>query len=90
MLRQDTDHLKTAQRVWELAREKGDIYEGKYEGWYNVREETYVTEDDARQTDYKDPASGKPLEKKCEECYFFKMGRYQAAAQGHAHASGAL
>jgi len=72
----DPEHLATAQKLWAESEKNGDIYLAHYEGWYNVREETYVTEDDAREADYKDLVSGKPLEKKSEESYFFKMSRY--------------
>jgi hypothetical protein len=31
----------------------GDIYLGNYEGWYDEREETFISEKDAELTDYK-------------------------------------
>ena len=34
-----------------------------YEGWYNVREETFVTETEAQASEFKDPASAVPLRK---------------------------
>lgn len=52
-------------------------------GWYNVREEAFVTESEASATDYKDAASGKPLQKQSEESYFFRMSRYQDALVKH-------
>lgn len=57
------EHHAVAQKVWELSRENGDIYLGTYEGWYNVREETFVAETEAKASDYKDPISGVPLQK---------------------------
>ena len=39
------------------ALDKGDIFLGNYEGWYDVKEENFVTENDAKLHDYKD-ASG--------------------------------
>lgn len=48
-----------------------------------MREETFVTEKDALATDYKDPVSGKPLEKMKEESYFFKQSRYQERLVEH-------
>eukprot|EP00050_Salpingoeca_kvevrii_P003305 m.221047 g.221047 ORF g.221047 m.221047 type:complete len:776 (-) comp10805_c2_seq2:1614-3941(-) len=77
------EHKKTAQWVWEQALKSGDIFLGKYEGWYNVREETFVTENEAQLTDYKDPVTGKPLQKQCEESYFFKMSKFQTALLKH-------
>ncbi|KAL8433292.1 hypothetical protein ACSSS7_003976 [Eimeria intestinalis] len=70
-------HKKVCQWLWNKCKEKGDIYLGSYSGWYNQREEAFVTEREAQATDYKDPVTGKPLEKMQEESYFFKMGRYQ-------------
>jgi len=40
-----------------------------------VREETFVTETEAAGTEYKDPVSGKPLEKMLESSYFFKQSK---------------
>lgn len=70
-------HKKTAQELWKRCNDAGDIYLDSYEGWYNVREETFVTENDAALSNYLDPASGKPLEKIKEESYFFKMSKYK-------------
>lgn len=70
-------HKKFAQWLFQRAMDKGDVYLGKYEGWYNVREETFVTETEAQLTDYKDPTTGTPFKKMQEESYFFKMSKYQ-------------
>jgi len=70
-------HKKTAQELWKRSNENGDVYLDSYEGWYNVREETFVTENDAELSNYLDPASGKPLEKVQEASYFFKMSKYK-------------
>ena len=59
-------HKKASQLLFLKAVEAGDIYLDTYEGWYNVREETFVTENEAAQNDYKDPTSGKPLQKMTE------------------------
>lgn len=70
-------HYKTVQHVFQLLKGTGDIYLGKYEGWYNSREEKYVPELQAKMSDYKDEVTGKPLERIEEESYFFKMSKYQ-------------
>lgn len=69
-------HKRTARQLWRLCAEAGDIYLDTYEGWYNVREETFVSDTDAAATDYKDPTSGQPLTKMKEESYFFRMSKY--------------
>ena len=69
-------HMRTAQALWKRCAEAGDIYLDSYSGWYNVREETFVTDSDAQLADFKDPASGKPLKKVEEASYFFKMSNF--------------
>ncbi|XP_026193897.1 uncharacterized protein LOC34619189 [Cyclospora cayetanensis] len=71
------EHKAVSQWLWKACRDKGDIYLGTYSGWYNRREEAFVSERDAKATDFKDPVTNKPLERMQEESYFFKMGRYQ-------------
>lgn len=70
-------HKRAAKELWKRVHNAGDIYLGKYTGWYNVREEQFVTESEAALTDYKDPSSGLPLKKTDEESYFFKMSKFQ-------------
>eukprot|EP00966_Prymnesium_polylepis_P190432 4413166-Prymnesium_polylepis.1 len=45
------------QSLWRAAVKKGDVYLGTYVGWYNVREETFVTETEAAASDFLDPVS---------------------------------
>ncbi|GBE61280.1 methionyl-tRNA synthetase [Babesia ovata] len=70
-------HHHSAQKIWRILRDRGDIYLGEYSGWYNVREETFLTEVEAAATDYKDPLSGKPYTLMKESSYFFRMSKYQ-------------
>jgi methionyl-tRNA synthetase len=37
-------HKKTAQELWLKCAAADDVYLDEYEGWYNVKEETFVTE----------------------------------------------
>jgi methionyl-tRNA synthetase len=48
-----------------------------YEGWYNEREECFVTDMEAEATGFTDPGSGLPLKRVKEESYFFRMSNYQ-------------
>lgn len=70
-------HKRTAKELWKRCADNGDVYLDTYSGWYNVREETFVTESEAALADYKDPTSGVPLKQVDEESYFFKMSAYQ-------------
>ena len=56
-------HKAACRKLFEMSKANGDIYLDTYEGWYNVREETFVTETDAAAANYLDPVSGKPLKK---------------------------
>ena len=69
-------HYASAQKLWEICTEKGDLFKDVYEGWYNTKEECYVTDNDALLHEYKDPGSGHPYNKLKEESYFFRMSKY--------------
>ena len=57
--------------------DSGDIELGDYEGWWDGSQEEYVTENTAKEHDYKSPVTGKPLEKRVEQNYFFRLDRYE-------------
>ncbi len=61
----------------------GDVYEGEYEGWYDAGQEEYVPENKAKETDYNSPVNGKPLVRKKEKNYFFKLSAYVPALLAH-------
>ena len=71
------------RELFERSEKNGDIYLDTYSGWYNVREETFVTETEAKEMDYKDPVSGKPLKQMEEESFFFRQSKYQARLIEH-------
>ena len=73
----DNTHKKLVEYALELSKIEGDIYKSTYEGWYNVREENYVSEVQARETDYKDLVSGLLYEKVAEDTYNFRLSKYQ-------------
>lgn len=53
------------------------IYLGEYSGYYNVREECYITLTQAIQNNFIDPVSSKPYEIVKEPSYFFKLNKYE-------------
>ncbi len=61
----------------------GDVYKGEYTGWYDSGQEEYVTETVAKEHAFKSPISGKPLVKRTEPCYFFRLSKYQKALHEH-------
>ncbi len=71
----DSDHEKLVQEVIRACDKNGDIYKGKYEGFYCVGCEAYYTEKDA--PDQICPLHNRKLEKIEEESYFFRLSKYQ-------------
>src|SRR6056297_660053 len=72
----DEKHVKAVKKFWNELYKKGDIYKGKYKGWYCISCETYFTEKELV-GDNKCPDCGKDVEWVEEENYFFKLSRYQ-------------
>ncbi|HEX7009100.1 MAG TPA: methionine--tRNA ligase [Phycisphaeraceae bacterium] len=73
---QDRHKTRVQRYVQELIR-SGDVYAGQYEGWYDANQEEYVTESKAKEYDYKSPINGKPLVRKQEKNYFFRLSAYR-------------
>ncbi len=67
-------HVKRVQALFMKMYEKGDIYKGRYEGWYCTPCESFWTE--AQLNGDKCPDCGRPVNKAKEEAYFFKMSKY--------------
>ena len=44
----DSDHLEASKVIWQRMFDAGDIYLGTYSGWYSVRDENFVSEDETR------------------------------------------
>lgn len=71
----DEYHVRTVQKFFQKMYENGDIYLGKYEGWYCVYDETFWTEKDIG-SDRLCPVCHRPLEHVEEENYFFRLSKY--------------
>ncbi len=71
----DEDHVKSVQKIFKRLYDQGDIYLGKYEGWYCTPCESFFTE--TQVVDGKCPDCGRPVQKSSEEAYFFRMSKYQ-------------
>lgn len=71
----DERHVKAVQKIFRQLYEQGDIYKGSYEGWYCTPCESFFTE--LQLKDGNCPDCGRPVEKTCEEAYFFRMSKYQ-------------
>jgi methionyl-tRNA synthetase len=70
-------HRISVEEIFRRVEEAGDIYLSEYEGWYDVRNEAFITETQLEEIlslpDDKRPV----IEKVKEESYFFKLSKYQ-------------
>ncbi len=67
-------HKAGAQALWNKLMENDEIYLGKYDGWYSVRDEAFYAESEI--IDGKAP-TGSPVEWMEEPSYFFKLSKWQ-------------
>ncbi len=67
-------HERVVQTVFEKLRESGDVYLGKYEGWYCVPDETFWLE--SKLVDGKCPTCGRPVQWLSEDDWFFRLSKY--------------
>lgn len=68
----------------------GDVYLGDYTGWWDPSQEEYLTESVAKDSPhgpYTSPVTGKPLERRTEKNYFFRLSAYQDRLQAHLEAN---
>ena len=67
-------HTLAVQEIFDRLYKQGDIYKGRYEGWYCTPCESFWT---ARQVEEGNcPDCGRPVEIVAEEGYFFRMSKY--------------
>ena len=72
-------HHRASQAIWTAMEEKGDLYLGRYEGWYSVRDEAYYDEGELTDGEggQKLSPQGSPVEWTVEESWFFRLSAYQ-------------
>ena len=76
----DKKHEEVVQHIFKYMYDKGDIYLGKYEGWYCTPDESFWTDSQVLINEsgkHVCPDCGREVEKKSEEAYFFKLSKYQ-------------
>ncbi len=74
-------HVETVRALFRTIYEKGDIYKGKYRGWYCLSCEAFLKDSDL--ADGLCPSHGKKPQWIEEENYFFALSRYQDALKRH-------
>ncbi len=72
-------HHAASQALWRAMAASGDIYLGRYEGWYSVRDEAFYDEKeliDGEEGKRLSP-QGTQVEWTVEESWFFRLSKYQ-------------
>lgn len=70
----DDYHEKAVQKIFRELFDRGEIYKGKYEGWYCTPCEAFWTETQLKEG--KCPDCGREVKWAEEEAYFFKLSNY--------------
>src|SRR6201996_606213 len=75
----DADHYAASAAIWQAMKANGDIYLGRYEGWYSVRDEAFYDEKELVEGEggVKLSPQGTPVEWTAEETWFFRLSKYQ-------------
>lgn len=81
----EADHHRASQAIWQAMADNGDIYAGRYEGWYSVRDEAFYDEKELvdGEGEQKLSPQGTPVEWTVEESWFFRLSRYQQPLLDH-------
>lgn len=74
-------HKKVVADIFDKLYSQGDIYKGKYEGWYCTPCESFYTE--SQIVDGNCPDCGRPVNKASEEAYFLKLSSYSDKLMKH-------
>ncbi len=74
-------HTTKVQRVFERLRESGDVYLGKYEGWYCVNDETFWLE--SKLVNGCCPTCGREVQWISEDDWFFRLSKYRDQLLAH-------
>ncbi|PDH69849.1 MAG: methionine--tRNA ligase [Sphingomonadaceae bacterium MED-G03] len=75
----EADHHRASQAIWQAMEANGDLYLGRYEGWYSVRDEAFYDEKELVEGEggAKLSPQGTPVEWTVEESWFFRLSAYQ-------------
>jgi methionyl-tRNA synthetase len=82
-------HHRASQAIWQAMADRGDIYLGRYEGWYSLRDEAYYDEKELHtaETGEKLSPQGTLVEWTVEESWFFRLSAYQDRLLEHYRAN---
>ncbi len=77
----DSDHARVVQYVLQRVFDRGDIYPGFYQGFYCLDCEAYFADEELQEGCC--PIHLRPVEMLKEQCYFFRLSKYQDALLKH-------
>jgi methionyl-tRNA synthetase len=85
ILTSQDDHYRASQAIWTAMAARRDLYLGRYEGWYSVRDEAYYDEAELEvgEDGEKRSPQGTPVEWTVEESWFFRLSKYQQPLLDH-------
>ncbi|GAC1658293.1 MAG: methionine--tRNA ligase [Vulcanimicrobiaceae bacterium] len=76
-------HERIVRRVFERLRDSGDIYLGKYEGWYCSNDETFWLESKLVEGRCPNPECRREVQWLSEDSWFFKLSKYAERLKEH-------
>jgi len=81
----EPDHYRASQAIWAAMEARGDLYLGRYEGWYSVRDEAFYEDGELTVGDDGGKLSpqGTPVEWTVEESWFFRLSAYGERLLAH-------
>ena len=80
----EPDHHRASQALWQAMEANGDLYLGRYEGWYSVRDEAFYDAGElSGEGEERRSPQGTPVEWTVEESWFFKLSAYQQPLLDH-------
>ncbi|MDO8964950.1 MAG: methionine--tRNA ligase [Coriobacteriia bacterium] len=82
-------HKRGARKLLEVLKENGDLYQGHYEGWYCLPDETFYTEDQLGEGNVC-PMCGRDVRFIREDNWFFRLSAYQERLLAHYEANPAF
>ncbi len=77
-------HHRASQAIWSAMAARGDLYLGRYEGYYSVRDEAFYDDSEITEGEGgKLSPQGTPVEWTVEESWFFKLSAYEQRLLDH-------
>jgi methionyl-tRNA synthetase len=75
----EPEHYASTTTLWNAMKAAGDLYLGRYEGWYSIRDEAFYGEDELVDGEGGARLSpqGTPVEWTVEESWFFRLSAFQ-------------